>query len=229
MFIFSAQNFYTGNLNMSSDLTPQDIARIVEDNIREYCANTSANSYINCLLGHRPEALPYFLHVSEYYGNDERIGRIIENHLNFLETLEDEYKKRWMSDFAKAIADGLRDQIQWVYESIIDDDSINNEEKANRLRELNNALDQLGKAILNALKSQKPLSFDELRKYADDITKNAGMSYVDNFDYYLDYYEHSLLSSAKLKTLDTLLNSIGNIMYDIDRKIKEYNSQLLTY
>jgi len=229
MFIFSAQNFYTGNLNMSSDLTPQDIARIVEDNIREYCANTSANSYINCLLEHPPEALPFFLHVSEYYGNDERIGRIIENHLNFLETLEDEYKKRWMSDFAKAIADGLRDQIQWVYESIIDDDSINNEEKANRLRELNNALDQLGKAILNALKSQKPLSFDELRKYADDITKNAGMSYVDNFDYYLDYYEHSLLSSAKLKTLDTLLNSIGNIMYDIDRKIKEYNSQLLTY
>jgi len=214
---------------MSSEISPQDIARIVEHNIREYCANISADSYINCLLGHQPELLPYFLHVSEYYGNDEKIGKIIENHLNFLEALEDEYKKRWMSDFAKAIADGLRDQIQWVYKSIIDDDSINTEEKANRLKALNDALDKLGKAILNALKSQKPLSFDELRKYAEDIVKNAGMLYEDNFDYYLDYYEHSLTESAQLEALDTLLDSIGNIMYDIDNKIKEYNSQLLTY
>ena len=131
--------------------------------------------------------------------------------------------------FANVIAEGLQDQIQWVYESIIEDDSINNEEKKNRLEKLHNVLDQLGKAILDALKSQTPLKANQILKYADNIAKNAGGSYINVFKYFLDHYEHSLNGSAKLEALATLLNSFGGIMYNIDKKINEYNSQQLTY
>lgn len=215
---------------MSSDISPQDIAGIVEDNVRAYCANISGDSYINCLLEHSPEQLQDFLQVSDYYGNDEKIGETLENgNMDFWNTLKSEYEKNWMSDFANAIAEGLGDEIQSVYESIIEDDSINDNEKMNLLKTLNEALDELGKAILDALKSQTPLDANELRKYIKDIVKSAGLLYTDNFEYYLDFYEHSLSETGELKVLDALLDSIGNTMYDIDKKIKEYNLQQLTY
>jgi len=215
---------------MSSDLSPQDIARIVEDNVRAYCANISGDSYLNCILEHSPEQLQDFLQISDYYGNDEKIGEILENgNMDFWKTLESEYEKNWMSDLANAIADGLGGEIQAVYESIIQDDSINDNEKVYLLKSLDNALDKLGKAITNALKSQTPLNTNELRKYIKDIVKSAGLLYTDNFEYFLDYYENSLSETGKLEVLDGLLDSIGNTMYDIDKKIKEYNSLQLTY
>jgi hypothetical protein len=126
------------------------------------------------------------------------------------------------------IAEELGNEILSVYESIIKDDSVNIEEKKNRLEKLNSVLNDLGKAILDALKSQTPLKADELRKYAEEIA-NAGLSYVGNFEYYLDYYEHSLTETEELETLATLLTFIVKIMYNIDKKIKEYNSQQVTY
>ena len=118
------------------------------------------------------------------------------------------------------IAERLGKEIQSIYESIIESYFINNEEKKNRLEKLNNVLDELGKAILDALKSQIPLDANELRKYAEDI-KSAGLSYINNFEYYIDYYENHLTTSAKLEILVMLLHSIGNIMYDIGNTIKE--------
>jgi len=126
------------------------------------------------------------------------------------------------------IAEGLGKQIQVIYETI-DDDTINYEEKTYRLKALNEALDKLGKAITNALKSQTPLNANELRKYTEDIVKSAGLLYTNNFEYYLDYYENSLSETEELEVLVTLLTYIGKTMYDIDKKIKEYNSQQLTY
>jgi hypothetical protein len=126
------------------------------------------------------------------------------------------------------IAERLGKEIQSIYESIIEDYFINDEKKKSRLEKLNSVLNELGKAILDALKSQTPLKDNELRKYAEDIA-NAGLSYVGNFEYYLDYYEHSLTETAKLETLATLLTFIVKIMYNIVKKIKEYNSQQLTY
>jgi len=128
-----------------------------------------------------------------------------------------------------AIAEGLGKEIQSIYGSIIEDDTINVEKKKHRLKTLNEALDELGKAILDALKSQTPLNTNELRKYTEDIVKSAGLSYTNNFEYFLDYYENSLSETGKLEVLATLLTSIGNTMYDIDKKIKEYNSLQLTY
>ncbi|ALG96972.1 hypothetical protein [Sulfolobus monocaudavirus SMV3] len=219
---------------MDSNISPQyiaEIAEMVRNNVRAYCTNNPATSYLDCLFLHPPEELENFLEASgDYYGNDEKIREILENgNLAFWRSLKDEYKKVWMSELAKAIAENLRDQIQWVYESIIEDDSIDDNEKKHRLETLNNALDELGKAILDALKSQTPLKDNELGKYADDIAKNGGMSYINDFDHYLDLYEHSLTENAQLEALATLLDSIGNIMYDIDKEIKEYNSLQLTY
>jgi hypothetical protein len=119
------------------------------------------------------------------------------------------------------IAERLGKEIQSIYESIIEDNSINDEEKKNRLEKLNSVLNELGKAILVALKSQTPLKANELRKYADDIAKNGGLSYINNFENYLDYYEHSLTETEELEVLATLLTYIGNTMYGIDKKIKE--------
>ena len=116
------------------------------------------------------------------------------------------------------IAEGLGKQIQVIYETIIDDDTINYEEKTYRLKTLNEALDELGKAILDALKRQTPLKANELRKYAEDIVKNGGSSYINNFENYLDYYEHSLTETEELEVLATLLTYIGKTMYDIDKK-----------
>jgi len=183
-----------------------------------------------CLAFPRPTSEGRKSEVSDYYGNDEKIGEILENgNMDFWKTLESEYEKNWMSDLANAIADGLGGEIQAVYESIIQDDSINDNEKVYLLKSLDNALDKLGKAITNALKSQTPLNTNELRKYTEDIVKSAGLSYTNNFEYYLDYYENSLSETGKLEVLDGLLDSIGKTMYDIDKKIKEYNSQQLTY
>ena len=212
---------------------PQDITELVEiigNNIKTYCTNREywyrsnvlGDPYINCLLEHSPMTVEYFLlEVGDYYGNNEEIRKILENgNSAFWKSFKNEYEKKWMSMFANVIAEGLQDQIQWVYESIIEDDSINNEEKKNRLEKLNNVLDELGKAILDALKSQIPLDANELRKYAEDI-KSAGLSYINNFEYYIDYYENHLTTSAKLEILVMLLHSIGNIMYDIGNTIKE--------
>ena len=115
-----------------------------------------------------------------------------------------------------AIAEGLGKKIQFIYESIIEGDTINIEEKKHRLETLNNVLDELGKAILDALKSQTPLKANELRKYIKDIVKSAGLSYINNFENYLDYYEHSLTETEELEVLATLLTYIGKTMYDID-------------
>ena len=127
------------------------------------------------------------------------------------------------------IAERLGKEIQSIYESIIEDYFINNEEKKNRLEKLNSVLNELGRAILDALKSQIPLDANQIRKYAEDIAKNGGLSYINNFEYYIDYYENHLTTSAKLEILVMLLHSIGNIMYDIGKTIKEYNSLQLTY
>ena len=127
------------------------------------------------------------------------------------------------------VAEGLGKQIQVIYETIIEGDTINIDEKKHRLETLNNVLDELGIAILDALKSQTPLKANELRKYAEDIAKIVGLSYINNFEYYIDYYENHLTTSAKLEILVMLLHSIGNIMYDIGKTIKEYNSLQLTY
>ncbi len=221
---------------------PLDIAELVEiigNNIKTYCAdredlyrnNVLGDPYINCLLEHSPMTVENFLlDVGDYYGNNEEIRKILENGDSaFWKSFKSEYEKKWMSMLANVIAEGLQDQIQWVYESIVEDDTINNEEKKHRLETLNNVLDELGKAILDALKSQTPLKVNQILKYADNIAKNAGGSYINVFKYYLDYYARSLNESAKLEVLARLLNSFGNIMYDIDKKIKEYNSQQLTY
>ena len=128
-----------------------------------------------------------------------------------------------------AIAERLGKEIQSIYESIIEDYFIDSEEKKNRLEKLNSVLNELGRAILDALKSQIPLDANQIRKYAEDIAKNGGLSYINNFEYYIGYYENHLTTSAKLEILVMLLHSIGNIMYDIGKTIKEYNSLQLTY
>ena len=235
-------SFRNHTLRIPLNSNPQDITELVEiigNNIKTYCTNREywyrsnvlGDPYINCLLEHSPMTVEYFLlEVGDYYGNNEEIRKILENgNSAFWKSFKNEYEKKWMSMFANVIAEGLQDQIQWVYESIIEDDSINNEEKKNRLEKLHNVLDQLGKAILDALKSQTPLKANQILKYADNIAKNAGGSYINVFKYFLDHYEHSLNGSAKLEALATLLNSFGGIMYNIDKKINEYNSQQLTY
>jgi len=122
------------------------------------------------------------------------------------------------------IAEELGKEIQSVYESIIEDYSVYNEEEEDRLRKVNSVLNELGRAILDALKSQIPLDANQIRRYAEDLTENAGDSYFGNFEYYLDYYENSLSETGKLETLATLLTFIVKIMYDIDKRIKEHNS-----
>ena len=122
------------------------------------------------------------------------------------------------------IAEELGKEIQSIYESIIEDYSVYNEEEEDRLRKVNSVLNELGRAILDALKSQIPLDANQIRRYAEDLTENAGDSYFGNFEYYLDYYENSLSETGKLETLATLLTFIVKIMYDIDKRIKEHNS-----
>ena len=119
------------------------------------------------------------------------------------------------------VVEGLGKEIQSIYESIIENYFINKEEKKNRLEKLNSDLNELGKAILDALKSQIPLDANQILKYADNIAKNAGGSYINNFENYLDYYERSLTETEELEVLATLLTYIGKTMYDIDKKIKE--------
>jgi len=123
---------------------------------------------------------------------------------------------------SKIIAERLDKEIRSIYESIIKDNTVNVEEKKHRLETLNNDLYQLGKTILDTLKSQTPLNS------AEDIAKHAGFLYTDNFDYYLNYYEH-LSETEKLELLTTLLISTVKTMYDINKRIKEYNSQQLAY
>ena len=119
------------------------------------------------------------------------------------------------------VVEGLGKEIQSIYESIIENYFINKEEKKNRLEKLNSDLNELGKAILDALKSQIPLDANQILEYVDNIAKNAGGSYINNFENYLDYYERSLTETEELEVLATLLTYIGKTMYDIDKKIKE--------
>jgi len=167
------------------------------------------------------------------FGNPQEQQTLTPEQQNIEQNKEEENSNTDLDKLEKvpnnAIAEGLGKEIQFIYESIIDDDTINYEEKTYRLKTLNEALDELGKAILDALKSQTPLNANELRKYTEDIVKSAGLSYTNNFKYYLSYYERSLSETEELEVLATLLTSLGKTMYDIDKKIKEYNSLQLTY
>jgi len=151
---------------------------------------------------------------------EERVVIVFGNPQQHQQQNVGQNKEEGNSNIDLNIAERLGKEIQSIYESIIESYFINNEEKKNRLEKLNNVLDELGKAILDALKSQIPLDANELRKYAEDI-KSAGLSYINNFEYYIDYYENHLTTSAKLEILVMLLHSIGNIMYDIGNTIKE--------
>jgi hypothetical protein len=165
------------------------------------------------------------------FGNSQEQQTLAPEQQNVEQNKEEENRNNDLNNLEKipTIAEGLGKEIQSIYESIIEDDSINIEEKVHRLKTLNEALDELGKTVLDALKSQTPLDANQIRKYAEDIAKNGGSSYINNFEYYIDYYENHLTASAKLKILVMLLHSIGNIMYDIGKTTKEYNSQQLMY
>jgi len=198
------------------------------------------------LYGSHPAVLLPEGDYSQYLTGNERVVNInlvknvvvvivfgnSQEQQNVEQNKEEENRNTEQNKVEKApnnVTEGLGKEIQSIYESIIEDYFINNEEKKNRLEKLNSVLNELGKAILDALKSQTPLKANELRKYAEDIAKNAGLSYINNFEYYLDYYEHSLTETEELEVLVTLLTYIGKTMYDIDKKIKEYNSLQLTY
>ena len=167
------------------------------------------------------------------FGNPQEQQTLTPEQQNIEQNKEEENSNTDLDKLEKvpnnAIAEGLGKEIQSIYGSIIEDDTINVEKKKHRLKTLNEALDELGKAILDALKSQTPLNANELRKYTEDIVKSAGLLYTNNFKYYLSYYERSLSETEELEVLATLLTSLGKTMYDIDKKIKEYNSLQLTY
>jgi hypothetical protein len=222
---------FTPNENVQSPELQKFLNKLPLDLIAEAVIGT---------YGSAPAVLLPGCDSSQYLTGNERVVNLGENVVIVFgnpaleqQNKEEENSKTDPDKLEKVsnnvVAEGLGKQIQVIYETIIEGDTINNEEKKHRLETLNNVLDELGKTILDALKSQTPLDANELRKYAEDIVKSAGLSYINNFGNYLDYYEHSLTETEKLEVLATLLTYIGNTMYDIYKKIKEYNSLQLTY
>ena len=76
--------------------------------------------------------------------------------------MKKEYESLWKETMSPKVGGSLGDELQLLYENIVQNDELDDASKARRLQAYDEVLDKFADAIKRALQNKKPLSGDDL-------------------------------------------------------------------
>jgi len=205
-------------------MEPREVAELVMDRVVNYCEHNSGDGTLECLADHNPDELDMF--VDSYLKENEAkdLDKAIETSDTFWDEVKKEYEAMWDEEMSLQLGHYLGDELEALYEEIIQNDLISDSSKVRRLKAYEEVLEEFADAIDRALKEKKPLTELELLHWYDKIGDAVfgfkNYNYYEIMGYYIGFYD-TLSNSQKLEMLSGLLDVIADVLYDIDKDLSE--------
>ena len=131
----------------------------------------------------------------------------------------------WNQGMTIQLDNYLGNELEALYEEIVQNDLISDSTKVKRLKAYKEVLEQFADAIDRALKEKKPLSGVDLynwyAKMGDVVFGVKNYDYFDAIGYYTSFYD-MLSTGDKLEVLGILLlDYISKVLYYIEQTLPE--------
>jgi len=217
------------------ELNPRNVAKIVLDNVTEYCNNyyEGDGTPFDCFVDHNPDQFYEFIDLPLFKpGLSKEELEAIRNPETFWDEVKKEYEKLWKETAIRDIARFLDKDLIKLYATLVWNDLHLSDSSliVNRLKAYEELLNGFKDAIRRALKEGKPLTELEMRdwykKMAEAVYgyKNYNYNYYKYFKkvvYDLNFYD-MLDDNGKLEVLSKLLNNhIDEVLNEIKRTLSE--------
>jgi len=183
------------------------------------------------MVDHSPDEFDKF--VNKYLNREEveELKRFIEKNSDVYKSPEEFwnevkilYEALWNEEMSLELGRLLSDELEALYEEIVQNDLISDSTKVERLKAYKEVLEQFADAVDRALKEKKPLTEVELLhwydKMGDAVFGLKNYNYYDIMGYYIGFY-NMLNDDQKLELLSGLLDAIGDVLYEIDEDLSE--------
>ena len=212
------------NFVLGIKMEPRDVAQLVMDRVANYCENNSGDTPLECLTDHNPDQLDVFVDAYLDEEEDNELNEAIENSDNFWDEVKKEYESLWKETMSLKAGGSLGDELQMLYQNIVQNDELDDASKARRLQAYDEVLVKFADAIKRALQNKKPLSGDDLdywyKKIGDTVFGVKNYGYYEEIGYWEGFYDE-LDDSNKLEVLSILLDEIDSVLYDIEHTLPD--------
>ena len=206
-------------------------AEDILDRVKDSCKHKPSDEWLRCMVDHSPDEFDKF--VNKYLNREEveELKRFIEKNSDVYKSPEEFwnevkilYEALWNEEMSLELGGILSDELEALYEEIVQNDLISDSTKVERLEAYEAVLEQFADAIDRALKEKKPLTEVELLhwydKMGDAVFGLKNYNYYDIMGYYIGFY-NMLNDDQKLELLSGLLDTIGDVLYDIDEDLSK--------
>ena len=205
-------------------MEPRELAELVIERVVNYCEHNSGDTPLECLADHSPDQLDVFIDAYLKGREAEELEKAVENSDTFWDEVKKEYEALWNEEMSLELGRVLSDEMEALYEEIVQNDLISDSTKVKRLKAYKEVLEQFADAIDRALNEKKPLTEVELLhwydKMGDAVFGLKNYNYYEIMGYYIGFY-NGLNDDQKLELLSGLLDVIGDVLYDIDKELSE--------
>jgi len=206
-------------------------AEDILDRVKDSCKHKPSDEWLRCMVDHSPDEFDKF--VNKYLNGEEveKLKRFIEENSDVYKSPEEFwnevkilYEALWNEEMSLELGGILSDELEALYEEIVQNDLISDSTKVERLEAYKEVLEQFADAIDRALKEKKPLTEVELLhwydKVGDAVFGLKNYYYYEIMGYYIAFY-NVLNDDQKLELLSGLLDTIGDVLYDIDEDLSK--------
>jgi hypothetical protein len=214
--------------------SPSKVAKIVLDNVIEYCDNDyeGSGTSFDCFVDHNPDQFYEFIDLPLFKpGLSEEELEAIGNPETFWDEVKKEYEKLWKETVIRDIVRFLDNDLIELYVTLyLNHLHISDSCRVKRLKAYEELLNGFKDAIRHALQERRPLTELELRDWYKKMGeavygyKNYNYNYYKYFKevvYDLNFYD-MLDDNGKLEVLSKLLNNhIDGILNEIKRTLSE--------
>jgi len=206
-----------------------NIAEDIFNRVEHYCKRSGGWS--ECMADHSPDKFDEFINKFLNGEELEELKRFIEEHSDvykspdeFWNELKIIYEALWNEEMSLQLGELLSDEMEGLYENIVQNVEISDACQARRLKAYAKVLSEFGDAIKRALQESKPLTelelLDWFDKMGDAVFGLKNYNYYEMIGYRVGFYDE-LSDDGKLKVLSILLDTIANVLYDIDEDLSE--------
>jgi len=217
----------------SEELNPRNVAKIVLDNVIEYCDNyyEGDGTSFDCFVDHNPDRFYEFIDLPLFKpGLSEEELEAIRSPETFWDEVKKEYEKLWKETVIRDIARFLDEDLIKLYATLVWNDLHLSDSSliVKRLKAYEELLNGFKDVIRRVLNERKPLTELELRDWYKKMGeavygyKNYNYNYYKYFKevvYDLNFYD-MLDDNGKLDVLSKLLNNyIDEILNEIKRTL----------
>jgi len=212
-------------------MDPHKVAKLIMNKVKKYCHDTDEyidvdnfDPYLECLWDHRPCELKYFINKYLPEKVTKELSKTVRNVDKLWDDVKNEYDKLWDKEVGLEVGEELGDQLESFYRDIMlfDLDELDEEEKAEYLKDYADYLEEFADDIDRALKEKKPLSKYDLYDWYWAIGHKVfgeSKGYDDLIEYYTSFY-NTLGDTAKLDVLKMLLHTIHTVLSYIYEDLK---------